>query len=261
MAEQIVLKMARYSRTGQADNALRDMGITPELQQAINASGAATFDAKGNPTGFDLTKIPDADQREAIAQAVWRGTQQIIQGTFIGERGAWAHDGLLKLFTQFRTFSLTAMEKQTSRQYRVFGAHALFGSFVGAAAVGYAIYSARTYINSLGREDQDEYLEKAFEPLRVAQGLTNYIGITGLAGDFLGAGMSAVGINPQTRQGTESEFIGNYVAPSLALVDDAWKAVDGIFAQDPGKTAEQASRILPFSRVPYIVPFFNVARD
>ncbi|MCL5460343.1 hypothetical protein M3M33_17025, partial [Loigolactobacillus coryniformis] len=59
-----------------------------------------------------MTKITDPVARNATIQAVWRGTNQIIQGTYIGERGKWAHDGWQQLLTQFRTFSLVSMEKQ-----------------------------------------------------------------------------------------------------------------------------------------------------
>lgn len=259
MAEQIVLKMARYSRSGEADNALDDMGITPELRQAINASGAATYDARGNPSGFDLTRIPDANQREAIAQAVWRGTNQIIQGTFIGERGLWAHDNMLKLFTQFRTFSLTAMEKQTSRHLRVHGAYSLFGKIAASMAVAIPLYMARTYLASIGREDQDEYLEQRLSPLAMAQGLTNYIGVTGLAGDVMGLGLGVAGVSTSNRAGTETAFVGNYIAPALSLVDDTWKLAQGVFTDD--NTLEQALRLVPGSRIPYVVPFFNLAKD
>ena len=45
-----------------------------------------------------------------------------FQRTYVGETGAWAHSGLLKLLAQFRTFSLTSVEKQWGRNVHNYGA-------------------------------------------------------------------------------------------------------------------------------------------
>lgn len=270
MAEQIVLKMARYSQDGSSDAALRDMGITPELQLAIRNSGAARFDANGNPIEFDVTKITDPDQREAVIQAVWRGTRQIIQGTFIGERGKWAHDNLLKLMTQFRTFSLTAMEKQSSRQYLLGGGGAagaarVMALFAGAASIAVPIYALRTLTASIGREDQDEYLEQRLAPEALGRAVFNYIGVAGLAGDLLdvGVGITAPATGLSTtggRAGVETDFVGNFVAPSLTLVDDAWKMAQGVL--DPtDNTLEDVAKLMPGSRMPGALQLLNTMRD
>lgn len=270
MAEQIVLKMARYSQDGSSDAALRDMGITPELQLAIRNSGAARFDANGNPIEFDVTKITDPDQREAVIQAVWRGTRQIIQGTFIGERGKWAHDNLLKLMTQFRTFSLTAMEKQSSRQYLLGGGGAagaarVMALFAGAASIAVPIYALRTLTASIGREDQDEYLEQRLAPEAIGRAVFNYIGVAGLSGDLLdvGVGITAPATGLSTtggRAGVETDFVGNFVAPSLTLVDDAWKMAQGVL--DPtDNTLEDVAKLMPGSRMPGALQLLNTMRD
>jgi len=266
MAEQIVLKIARYSQDGSSDAALRDMGITPELQRAIQSSGAARFDASGNPVEFDVTKIADPDQREAVIQAVWRGTRQIIQGTFIGERGKWAHDNLLKLMTQFRTFSLTATEKQVSRQYLIGGGGAagaarLVGLFAGAASIAVPVYMVRTIAASIGREDEDEFLEQRLSSEAIGRAVFNYIGVAGLAGDFLdvGAGLAGAPITGG-RAGSETNFVGNFIAPSLTLVDDAWKMAQGVL--DPNdNTLEDVAKLLPGSRMPGALQLLNTMRD
>ncbi len=262
MAEQIVKKIARYVKEGTNDTALRDMGITPEVHAALKADidKVAPFDAAGNPLGFDVTKITDPDIREQVIQSVWRGTSQIIQGTFIGEKGKWAHDGWLKMMTQFRTFSITSMEKQWGRQRNRRGSYAAFGMLVGSMSMAAPVYMARVYSASIGRPDQEAYIEERLQPEALARATLNYVAMAGMAGDFIDL-LSAtlpdeLGVKPTGgRAGVETDFVGNYVLPASSLVDDIWK-----YAQSPLE-ADDAARILPMSRLPFLIPLVNATKD
>lgn len=262
MAEQIVHKMMRFVREGNDDVALRQFGIDPNIQAALKAdlTKIATFDSAGNLTSFDVTKITDPDIREQVIQSVWRGTSQIIQGTFIGERGKWAHDGWLKMMTQFRSFSITSMEKQWGRQRNSRGNYAAFGMMLGAMSIAAPIYMARTYAASVGRPDQEEFLEQRLQPEAIARATLNYIAMSGMAGDFIDLTSSLLpeelGITPTGgRSGVETDFVGNYVLPASSLVNDIWK-----YAQSPLE-ADDAAKILPMSRLPYLLPLTNATRD
>lgn len=261
MAEQIVHKALRYIREGKDDVALRDFGISPELQAAMRAEldQVAKFDGD-RLVQFDVTKLSDQAMREQFIQAVWRGTSQIIQGTYIGERGKWAHDGTMKLLTQFRTFSITSMEKQWGRQRNQRGAAAAFGIVLGAMSLAAPIYMARTYLASIGRPDQEAFLEERLDPQMVARATMNYVAGVGMMGDFVDA-LSAtlpedLGVKPTGgRAGVETTFVGNYIAPASSLVDDVWK-----YAQSPLEL-QDAAKILPMSRLPYLIPLMNQTRE
>jgi hypothetical protein len=275
MAEQIVHKMARYLRDstervtpdgiyireGKEDVALEQFGINAEVRTALRGEldKIAKWDG-GRLVEWDVTKISNPDIREQVIQAVWRGTAQIIQGTYIGERGKWAHDGLMKLLTQFRTFSITSMEKQWGRQRNSRGKFAAAGIVLGAMSLAAPIYMARTYVSSIGRPDQEAYLEERLAPQHIARATMNYVAGVGMAGDFLDL-ISAtlptdIGIKPTGgRAGVETEFVGNYIAPSLSLVDDAWN-----YVQSP-LSLEDATRILPGKNLPYLVPILNAAKE
>lgn len=126
MAEEILKKAVRFAKSGKDDVALDDMGIHPQLRAALreDLDSIATFDGKGNLTGLDLFKgkaMTPALVNE-LTQAIERGAGQIIQRTFTGETGKWAHQGFLKMLFQFRTFSVTAVEKQWGRNARNYGA-------------------------------------------------------------------------------------------------------------------------------------------
>lgn len=262
MAEQITHKMLRYIREGKDDVALQQFGVTDEMRNYMRANldTFAKFDGNGRLTNLDITKIEDANMRESIVQTVHRGTQQIIQGTFIGERGKWAHDGLMKLMTQFRTFSITSMEKQWGRQRNSRGAYAAFGLLLGTMTLSIPIYMARTYAASVGRPDQEEFLEERLAPDVIARATLNYAASSGIIGDvtdLLSATMPEDwGVTPVGgRSGQESDFVGNYIAPASSLVNDVWK-----YAQSPLEV-DDAAKIMPFRNIPYLVPLFNQARE
>ena len=264
MAEQIVHKMMRYVRNGGDDVALRDFGITPELQTYLrdNLDKIATFDGD-RLVRFEADKLPDSPMRDQVIQSVWRGTAQIIQGTFIGEKGKWAHDGFLKLLTQFRSFSITSMEKQWGRQRNQRGGYAAFGMAMGAMSMVWPIYAARVYANSVGRPDQQEYIDKQLTPQNVARASLNYIAMSGLAGDFIDALTAvapdsvkeATGFNPMGSTGKEADLVGNYALPAAGLANDAFK-----WLQSPTEL-QDAAKIMPLSRLPYLVPLMNTTKD
>jgi hypothetical protein len=261
VAEQIVKKIAKYTRDGQNDIALQQFGISPELQAALRKDLDAVTGWDGaKETGFDVTKITDPDIREQVIQAVHRGTLQIIQGTFIGERGKWVHDGWMRALAQFRTFPITSMEKQWGRQRNSRGVASALGMIMGSMSLATPIYMARTYANSIGREDQEEYLEKNLQPINIARATMNYVAMSGMAGDFVGFTTSLLpddwGVSPvQGRNGQSADFVGSYILPASSLVDDGYKLLQNL--DDPAAW----TKVAPFGRLPWLLPAMNATKD
>lgn len=262
MAEQIVHKALRYINEGKDDIALRQFGINEEVQKAMKADLAniAEFDNAGRLVKLDITKMTDASAQEQFIQAVHRGTMQIIQGTFIGERGKWAHDGLLKAMTQFRSFSLVSMEKQWGRQRNDRGSFAAAGMILGSMSLAAPIYMARVYANSVGREDQQDYLDKMLRPQMIARATLNYIAASGMAGDFIDLTASVLpdkwDIRPTGgRPGQASDFVGTYILPASSLINDGYKYLQQI------DNLHNAAKLLPGSRLPYVLPLVNTVPD
>lgn len=251
MAEQIVRKSLRYMRDGIEDVALNDMGFTKELRDKLDINSIATWGPDGELARLDLTKASDLTAVEDYIQAVHRGTSQIIQGTFIGEQGKWAHDGLLRFMTQFRSFSITSVEKQWTRQMNNYGPYKGLGLLLGSMIGATPIYIARTFLNSVGREDQDAYLDKMLTPAMVARASLNYIAMSGLAGDFLDAftAVSGTGEITGARTGAASGFVGTVVAPGAGWVDDVWK---GLQNTNDGTDPSQLIKTLPFANLPLL---------
>jgi hypothetical protein len=261
MAEQITAKIARFSRDDLNDVAMQQFGITPEMKAAIKADGVARWDESGSLIEFDITKISDPQIAEDLIHAVHRGVKQIIQGTYIGERGIWAHDGYLKAITQFKTFSLTSMEKQWGRQRNSRGIAGAAGILMASALMVIPVYMARVGMASIGREDQDEYIEKMLAPTMVARQTLNYVAMGGLAGDFVD-GIAALAPDEWGvavtggRAGSPTGFIGSVVAPSAGLVDDAWKAL-----QQAHTHPDKLLKVMPGSRLPGVLQIINSFGD
>lgn len=258
-AEQIVRKAAQYLKDGtaSADAALKDMGFDDSLLERLRKDIGAMAQFEGDRlTHFDITKATDKDAANVFIQNIHRGTSQIIQDTFIGERGAWAHSSTMRLMTQFRTFGLTSIEKQWARQVGNVGEARALGMLLGSMSIAAPIYMARTYLASVGRKDQQEYLEKQLSAAQIARASLNYVASSGLAGDFLDATTAVTGVGKVTggRTGVGSSFVGNVIAPSAGLADDVWR---GLQNTKEGTDPHDLIKSLPFSRIPWLVPAIN----
>lgn len=257
VAEQIVMKASRALKDGVNDYHLRDMGMTDELLARLKADmpNIAKYEG-GKLVKFDITQATDKEAAHAFIQGVHRGASQIIQGNFIGESGKYIHSSWLRMLTQFRSFSLTAIDKQFNRQLANRGPMGAAFMTMGAMGLAAPIYMARTYAASVGRADQAEYLEQRMSFGAVARATTNYIATAGLGGDFLDAFTAITGTGEVTggRSGTNSQLIGNLVAPVLGKADKLWGAVQNT---KDGTDVHGLLRELPLARLPWFIPAIN----
>ncbi|MBX7488841.1 transglycosylase SLT domain-containing protein [Qipengyuania sp. GH25] len=271
MSEEVLRKAIRFAKSGEADTALDDMGISAALRGKLqkDMDRIATFDAKGNLTGLDLFKgsaLKPEDVNELV-QAVERGSAQIIQRTFTGETGQWAHDGFLKLLLQFRTFSVTSVEKQWGRNMRNHGAVKSFTYLMAAMSFALPIHLARMQakMTSMSDRKREDYWEKNGSPLALTRATMNYASSAGLAGDILdlGVGMATGWIDPLDealgdtyghRAGGDTRLLGGVAAPGAGLAQDLYS---GTFGGDP----DRLLRALPGSNLPYVAPLVSTLAD
>jgi hypothetical protein len=269
VAEQIVMKAARYVKEGKNDIYLQDMGLNEELigHLRTNLQRVASWDASGRLTRFDITALPNPAAAEEFVQLVHRGTAQIIQGTFIGERTAWMHNDYMKVLAQLRTFGITAMEKQWSRTARINGGGAAgYGTaamiLVAQMALILPIHLARVHAASVGREDQQEYIEKNLAPVALVRATANYASMSGLLGDFLevvsGAATGWSGDQDLMGGRMPSQLTVAGVVPALGSIDAASKLfLQGQALENPYWALKQ----LPGANIPYVIPFLNLLKE
>lgn len=252
ISEQIVHKSMRYINQGEQNAALESMGIGAELAERLRKDmpQIAQFDADGRLVALDLTKGTDHAAIGEFVQAIHRGGKQIIQGTYIGETGAWAHNDLLRMLVQFRSFSITSMEKQWTRQRVDVGTAKAFGLLAGQMAFALPIHLSRVAINATGRDKKEEYLETQLHPAMLARAVLNYTSISGLAGDVLDAGASFSGYEATGVRSGSASALGNI--PSLGYLESGAK----VFKQ---RDAREAIRMLPGGNLPFLTPVVNAA--
>jgi hypothetical protein len=268
VAEQIVLKAARYIRDGGNDIALRDMGFTDELVQALKADlpQVAAWDANGKLVGWDLTRVSDPATAEAFAQAVHRGVSQIIQGTFIGERNKWLHNDYLKLMLQLRTFGITATEKQLGRTVMLHGGGAkgyayAGGILLGQMAMALPLHLARIHLAAAGRGDREEFIKQSTAPGALALALMNYSSISGSAGDILDL-VAALGGGWLGEEGREVIGARTGQATSVGRLIPAAGSIDAAFKVLGGQSSlYNAVKQLPFSNLPYLQPWVGMTKE
>ena len=272
MSEQIVKKAIRYIKQGKEDAALNDMGITKEIRDdlAKHMDQLATFDSKGRLTGLNLLDAEGLNPRTIrdLAQVVERGAGQIIQKTYIGETGPWAHNEFLKLLFQFRTFGITSIEKQYGRNVAKFGGGLAgnaktFAIMVGSMGFALPIHMARVHAGTIGMSDaaRDKYIEERTTSYALGKALMNYTSVTGLAPDMLDVTTTfgiETGLAPEylkDQVGARGQQVGAAsLVPSLGTVDKLYKGtVGGRF--------EKLPKLLPGANTPGLVPFFNAVAE
>ena len=265
MSEQIIHKAFAMVRKGGDDKALDDMGISASLRASMarDLDKYATFDKNGKLVKWDLNKSTlSPSEKVELRDAIERGASQIIQRTYVGETGKWAHSGLLKMLFQFRTFSLTSVEKQWGRNMANHGALKSFGILVAAMSFAFPIHYARMQIKMLGmnEEDRAKFAEQNLTSAALWRSTINYASASGLLGDLADGGGGFVagwgGDNGElfadaigARGGNQNQLLGGVLAPSLGLVQQAWEAANG----DPHK----AIKAMPFANLPYLQPLVN----
>jgi hypothetical protein len=231
---------------------LKDAGFDEGLLNRIKTE--AKYTIEGDSIKMDWSSL-SKETLEDFNIAVTRGTKQVIQGDLVGERGAWVHSSLWRAAMLYRRFPIVAIEKQMIRQGErgnVFLAAALAQSF----ALGSVFYASRVYLNSIGRDDAEEYRKKLLDPETFPLMVMNYMGQLGMLPDIFGTAKDAFWGDEFGRQG----LVGNPFAPGVGFANDAFKALQlpkMMIEGDNEKAMKTARRILPLGKVPGIVQGLN----
>lgn len=233
-------------------SSLKDAGFDEGLLNRIKSE--AKYKIDGDSIDMDWSSL-SKETLEDFNVAVTRGTKQVIQGDLVGERGAWVHSSLWRAAMLYRRFPIVAIEKQMIRQGErgnVFLAAALAQSF----ALGSVFYASRVYLNSIGRDDAEEYRKKLLDPETFPLMVMNYMGQLGMLPDIFGTVKDAFWGDEFGRSG----LVGNSFAPGVGFANDAFNALQlpkMMIEGDNEKAMKTARRILPLGKVPGIVQGLN----
>lgn len=231
---------------------LADAGFDEALLARIKAE--AKYTINGDSIDIDWKSLSE-ETLDDFNIAVTRGTKQVIQGDMVGERGAWTHSSIARAVLLYRRFPIVAMEKQLIRQ-----GERGWGFIAGALAYGFAMgslmYSTRVYLNSLGREDAEEYRQKMLDSETFPLFVLSYVGQLGMLPD-IGSLVKTAFVGDEYGQ---SGLVGNSVAPGVTFANDVFKAalIPKILLEGDHETAfKTIRRVMPLSRVAGVVQGLN----
>jgi hypothetical protein len=197
----------------------------------------------------------------------------MIQGNFIGETGKYIHGDLMKILTQFRTFSILSAEKQWARVATNVGAATAFGFLAMQAAAALPLHYARVQLQAAGlpEGEREQFLAARFSVAALTQATLNYTSLSGVSGEAVNvlSGMIALGVDDPDifgpNQGARGmDALG--VIPSLSFVQgvgkNAGRLGQSLFDGDDGSSVEASARMLrTMTNLPFITPMLNAMHE
>jgi len=260
--EEILRKVAGFLRDGKNDAALRDMGFTDDLMSRVrnDLDRAFKYDANGRVTDFTPSKARDQDAMMEMTMAIRRGTGQIFQETFAGERGTWIGSDVWRLGLSMRAYSVGSIQKQVVRQTLTHGAAKSVGFLMGSMAWAAPIMYAKAMLKSVGMSDKDRkaYLDKVLNPYNLGYQTLMYSSTGGAVVDAASIPGALAGFEGgNLKLGASSPLVQFF--PALSVPDKALKAVGEVRDAVIGKTNAQGERVYNhnFRNAKALVPFGN----
>jgi hypothetical protein len=143
---------------------LRHLGLSDDMTKRVLAeikekAGRVSLgeDISGaNINALNLDKW-EPQARAAFENSIWRWSRTMIQENDVGQMSLVTSNPIGKLFFQFRSFMLAAYTKQTLHSIHMRDWPA-FTSFMFSMVFGGLAFSAQTYLQSIGRSDQQQFL-------------------------------------------------------------------------------------------------------
>ena len=176
----------------------------------------------------NMEEWTDTEARDAFTVAVVRMTRRSIQQNDLGNLNKYMTGTMGKLIIQFRTFMIVSWTKQTLhgltvRDLQAAQAFAAVTMFAGAS------YVAQTHLNSLGRDDKNQFLEERLNPLEIAKAAFQRSSYASLVPAIVDTGALFYTTEPVFAYGRTTGLASNLIngIPSVDLANKLSKAVLG----------------------------------
>lgn len=217
---------------------LRVMGIPDELHGRIQDQLRKHVDQSEGMLGkkvqrINIEKWDDLDARNAFINGVDRWAKKSIQENDIGNMPDFMSYELGKTIMQFRSFMLAAYVKQT-----LAGLHMrdweTASAFLTSMFFGGLFYAGQQHVNSIGRDDRAEFLEKRLNPQSLAEAAFQRAAFSSILPIGFDTAREAVGLEPifdfrssglRGGGGPTGALLGN---PTGDLIDGLFRATGGI---------------------------------
>jgi hypothetical protein len=261
------------ARTGKkhvlSTNRLRELGIDDELMGRIKAEymkkGGAQWSDAGKLKRLNLQNWDD-EVRVKFGNAMRRWGNTVVQENDFGEMPAFMSSTIGKLLFQFKSFMFGSHVKQVvnniNHRDRTSAAMLFNTTFGGALS-----YFAYVGTSSVGRQDQQEYLDRMLTLDRIAAGAFQRSSISSFIPGIID-GPAALGIYPaqfDTRaSGLQSNLITGSASYDLVnkLATFGQEAVEAVKDDEiTSNTARSFFSLLPFQNALGIRNALNVLYD
>lgn len=250
-AAHVTLEQAlnRAMKLDAPDTWMKDIGFDGEYFKQLKAIASdpsiVIRDDSGKAVQFNARRVPP-EFLDAIGERVHRSVNQMIQGSFAGEKGAYVHDSLWQTLTQFRAFSFLALEKQLGRQVGNYGYAKAALILAAAMAAAMPIVMLRALIQSMGKDEEsrEKYLKERLHPMELIKASANYVALAGFLPDIVDAFQDVTGQNT----GPSRKLLGDRIAPSVGLINDLYEAPHNY---------KKALGLIPGATLPFMIPVMN----
>lgn len=250
-AAHVTLEQAlnRAMKLDAPDTWMKDIGFDGEYFKQLKAVASdpaiVVRDGSGRAVQFNARRVPP-EFLDAIGERVYRSVNQMIQGSFAGEKGAYVHDSLWQALTQFRAFSFLALEKQLGRQVGNYGYAKAALILATTMAAAMPIVMLRALIQSMGKDEEgrEKYLKERLHPMELIKASANYVALAGFLPDIIDAFQDVTGQNT----GPSRKLLGDRIAPSVGLINDLYEAPHNY---------KKALGFIPGATLPFMIPVMN----
>lgn len=187
-----------------------------------------------------LEQWTDQEAAHAFEMAAFRLSRRIVQENDAGMMHRVQANPLMKTLLQFRTFVLGAWTKQFLHNVHMRDPEA-FGTFMSASFAAGLTYVAQTHVQSVGREDRQEFLENRLSTEKIGLAAFQRAGWSSIIPTFVDTGMRLTGHDPMfdfrtTGQASDLWF-GN---PTIGLYNDVAAAFGAVSQTALGDDLSQA---------------------
>ncbi|NKK65642.1 DUF882 domain-containing protein [Rhizobium leguminosarum bv. viciae] len=236
---------------------MRVLGISDDMQDKIFGEIRKHMGETGSEReGGKLMRLNlekwNPEVRGAFEHAIFRWTRKIIQENDLGQTNTMLGHTLGKLFFQFRGFMLGAWTKNTLHNIHMRDWETM-SMILGTMTFGALSYAAQTHLQSIGRSDREEWLEKRLSPQRLASSAFQRAGFysvfpavtDNMAGYLLGMDpLFDTRVTGQPSQGMVS-------FPALGMLDNAMNGIRGVTSVAHGDPFSQRDARALFGTLPF----------
>ncbi len=196
----------------------------------------------------------DPTARHSFEYAIDGWTRRAIHENDVGQLSMVLGSNMGRLMAQFRMFMIGSYAKNTLNALHMRDGVAV-SNVLGSTAMAGLLYVAQTYLQSIGRSDQQKFLDKRLSTGAIGAAAFQRAGYSSVAPMGIDIGTFALGLDPlfdARVSGSPSQGIVSN--PTVSLFDNAMKATHGIAGAALGRTtySQQDARALQNS-----LPFAN----